>query len=223
MPNMVMAMAGLVGFALGFQSQYHAGDGVGRVAQDGPADDVEAQHVGHRVHHADVLGAHVGPELEQPAGDGGQHQLGHADGQGAHGGSADGRPLPAAQADDALQPPLVVEVQDDAAQALGLRGDGMALFAPLQQGLQGRACCLSHVVAADVGLDRRLRRARRGRSGSCPAPRPPRGPGRRPPLRPLVSRVATMTTVCGVFAHGTLPRSSRHWCEYLVPSIGHLY
>ena len=62
---------------------HHAGDGVGAVGEHRARDRIEALHVGDRIHHRDVGRADIGADVARR--DRRDHQLRHADGQGAHG------------------------------------------------------------------------------------------------------------------------------------------
>ncbi len=85
---------------------HHAADRARRVGVDAPAEPVQPRHIHHRRHHGDVNGADVRRDVSRR--DGGDHQLGHADRQRAHGRSGDGRPAAARHGQDAIQPPLLV-------------------------------------------------------------------------------------------------------------------
>ena len=132
-----------------------AADGAGGVGQHRPRQPVDAGDVDDRVHHRDVLGPDVGAGV--PRGDGRDHQLRHADRQGAHGAGADRGPGRAADRDDAVEPALGAQPRRDDRRAARHRLHGRGLVAGAAQ----------IVEAGAAGLGDRARRhvGRRGRVG----------------------------------------------------------
>ena len=76
------------------------------------------------VHERDVARADIGGRVT--AGDGRDHELGHADGQTAHGGRDQGRPAAAADPDHTEDSTGLMLAAQVAFQRLAHRGDGLA-------------------------------------------------------------------------------------------------
>ena len=131
----------------------HAADGAGGAGEDDAGEPVQSGHVRDARHHRDVLGAEVRGDV--PGGQGRDHQLREAEGQGAHRGRADGRAAAATEGDDAVDPAFGGELGHA---GRGRLGHGHHAFAAVLLGHQrgqieaGRG---GHLFAGDVGLDRR--------------------------------------------------------------------
>ena len=131
----------------------HPADGTGGAAEDHARQAVEAGDVGDAGHHDDVLGAEVVGHVA--AGEGGDHQLGEAERQGAHRRGGDGRAAAAAERDHAVDPSFRGEPGEQDRRGLAHRGHAFAAVLAGQQGREVEPGGGGDFRAGDVGRDDR--------------------------------------------------------------------
>ncbi len=89
------------------------------------------------MHHQDV--AHADVRLDLAAGERADHELGHAEGESPHRRGADGGARGAAKAENAIDLPLAVQLDDDLGRAARRGFDSLAAVVRFDDGVERRA------------------------------------------------------------------------------------
>ena len=130
----------------------HAADRAGGAGEDDAREAVQARHVGDARHHRDVLRAEVRGDIA--CGQGRDHQLREAEGQGAHRGGTDGRTAAAAERDDAVDLTFAGEFGHAGRGGLGHGHDAFAAILLCHQAGQVDARRSGDLLTGDIGLHR---------------------------------------------------------------------